>query len=96
MVLATMAISAFMNNTPVCAMMMPILTSWAANLGVGPAQLLMPLSFATMLGGTLTMIGSSTNLVAVSAADAWTLPEPAIRLPHMCICIYRCRRVDST
>ena len=81
MLAATMGISAFMNNTPVCAMMMPILTSWAANLGVGPAQLLMPLSFATMLGGTLTMIVSSTNLVAVSAADAWTLPEPAIRLP---------------
>ena len=70
MILAVMAISAFMNNTPVCAMMMPILTSWSAQLGVGPSALLMPLSFATMLGGTLTMIGSSTNLVAANAANA--------------------------
>ena len=68
MILATMAISAFMNNTPVCAMMMPILTSWAGTVGVAPSALLMPLSFATMLGGTLTMIGSSTNLVAANAA----------------------------
>jgi hypothetical protein len=68
MTLAVMAISAFMNNTPVCAMMMPILASWAGTVGVSPASLLMPLSFATMLGGTLTMIGSSTNLVAANAA----------------------------
>jgi di/tricarboxylate transporter len=69
MVLATMAISAFMNNTPVCAMMIPILTDWASTLGLGAGKLLMPLSFATMLGGTLTMIGSSTNLVAANAAS---------------------------
>lgn len=69
MLIATMAISAFMNNTPVCAMMMPILNSWGAGLGLNSQSLLMPLSFATMLGGTLTMIGSSTNLVAANAAN---------------------------
>jgi di/tricarboxylate transporter len=68
MLLAVMAISAFMNNTPVCAMMMPLLNSYAASLGVSSSAFLMPLSFATMLGGTLTMIGSSTNLVAANAA----------------------------
>uniref|UniRef100_A0A7S2MJP7 Citrate transporter-like domain-containing protein n=1 Tax=Haptolina brevifila TaxID=156173 RepID=A0A7S2MJP7_9EUKA len=64
-----MAISAFMNNTPVCAMMIPIVNSWGASLGFGAQSLQMPLSFATMLGGTLTMIGSSTNLVAANAAN---------------------------
>ena len=68
MTVAVMAISAFMNNTPVCAMMIPILNEWAATVGVTPGSLLMPLSFATMLGGTLTMIGSSTNLVAANVA----------------------------
>ena len=72
MTLAVMAISAFMNNTPVCAMMMPILSQWATTVGATPGALLMPLSFATMLGGTLTMIGSSTNLVAANAAAAYS------------------------
>ena len=67
MIIAVMCISAFMNNTPVCAMMIPILAQWGAGLGIPQSSLLMPLSFATMLGGTLTMIGSSTNLVAANA-----------------------------
>ena len=69
MLLPVLALSAFMNNTPVCAMMMPIVTEWAASLGVPQSQLLMPLSFATLLGGTLTLIGSSTNLVAAGVAS---------------------------
>jgi len=70
MILAVLTLSAFMNNTPVCAMMLPILKQWAGTVGVTQSSLLMPLSFATMLGGTLTMIGSSTNLVAAKAAEA--------------------------
>jgi len=50
-------------------MMIPILNSWGAGLGLSPQSLQMPLSFATMLGGTLTMIGSSTNIVAANAAN---------------------------
>eukprot|EP00308_Calcidiscus_leptoporus_P016771 CAMPEP_0119360758 /NCGR_PEP_ID=MMETSP1334-20130426/8265_1 /TAXON_ID=127549 /ORGANISM="Calcidiscus leptoporus, Strain RCC1130" /LENGTH=379 /DNA_ID=CAMNT_0007375647 /DNA_START=7 /DNA_END=1146 /DNA_ORIENTATION=+ len=69
MMLPVLAISAFLNNTPVCAMMMPILMEWGAARGVSSKQLLMPLSFATMLGGTITLIGSSTNLVAAGAAS---------------------------
>jgi len=68
MLVATMGISAFMNNTPVCAMMMPILAQWCQSLGLPQSGMLMPLSFATMLGGTITLIGSSTNLVARTAA----------------------------
>mmetsp|Transcript_6805 Transcript_6805/g.20184 ORF Transcript_6805/g.20184 Transcript_6805/m.20184 type:complete len:481 (-) Transcript_6805:151-1593(-) len=70
LVLPTMLLSAVLNNTPVCAMLMPVARSWAASLSpaVAPKQLMMPLSFATMLGGTITLIGSSTNLVAAEAA----------------------------
>merc|ERR1719238_1640447 len=68
MLVPTIVISAFMNNTPVCAMMMPIVLDWARSLNVPAPSLLMPLSFATMLGGTLSLIESSTNIVAAGAA----------------------------
>ena len=67
LLLPILGISALMNNTPVCAMMIPIVQQWGASLGFPAAQTLMPVSFATMLGGTLTLIGSSTNLVAANA-----------------------------
>ncbi|KAL7547056.1 hypothetical protein ACHAWF_010378 [Thalassiosira exigua] len=56
-------VSAFLNNTPVVVIMIPILQKWGKNIGVSPAQLLVPLSFASILGGTCTLIGTSTNLV---------------------------------
>lgn len=56
-------LSAFINNTPVVAMLMPAVSDWGRRLGLAPSRLLMPLSFATMLGGTCTLIGTSTNLV---------------------------------
>jgi di/tricarboxylate transporter len=56
-------VSAFMNNTPVVAIMIPITQRWAKSIGVSRQQLLIPLSFASILGGTCTLIGTSTNLV---------------------------------
>ena len=56
-------VSAFLNNTPVVAVMIPIVQRWGKNIGVSPQQLLIPLSFASILGGTCTLIGTSTNLV---------------------------------
>ncbi|MFN8641315.1 MAG: SLC13 family permease [Candidatus Binatia bacterium] len=61
--------SAFLNNTPVVAMMLPIVQDWAKRIGVSPAKLLMPLSWATILGGTITIIGTSTNLVVTGLAS---------------------------
>jgi di/tricarboxylate transporter len=57
------ALSAFLNNTPIVAVMIPLTLRWAKNIGVPRQQLLMPLSYATILGGTCTLVGTSTNLV---------------------------------
>lgn len=55
--------SAFLNNTPVVAMFVPVLVSWSRKHRISPSKVLMPLSFLTILGGTCTLIGTSTNLV---------------------------------
>ena len=54
--------SAFMNNTPIVAMYLPIVHDWARKLRLSPSRLFMPLSFAAVLGGSCTLIGTSTNL----------------------------------
>jgi di/tricarboxylate transporter len=56
-------ISAFINNTPVVAMFVPVVLDWCRKRGVSPSRLLMPLSYLAIMGGTCTLIGTSTNLV---------------------------------
>ncbi len=56
-------LSAFLNNTPVVAMFVPIVLEWCRQRNVSPSRVLMPLSFLTILGGTCSLIGTSTNLV---------------------------------
>ena len=63
------AASAFLNNTPIMAMLIPQVTAWADRRRISVSQLLMPLSFATILGGTLTVIGTSTNLVVAGKME---------------------------
>lgn len=55
--------SAFMNNTPVVAVMIPIFMQVAGRLGTPPSRYLMPLSYFTILGGMITLIGTSTNIL---------------------------------
>ena len=64
---ATVA-SAFINDTPVVVMFLPIITTIAAGRGVAASKTLMPLSFAALLGGMTTLIGTSTNLLAAGVA----------------------------
>lgn len=61
--LGVASFSAFMNNTPVVAVMMPHVYKWGRSHKVSPSKLLMPLSFAAIIGGVITLIGTSTNLV---------------------------------
>ena len=56
-------ISAFLNNTPVVVIFAPTIKRWAEKYGVAATKLLIPLSYATILGGVCTLIGTSTNLV---------------------------------
>jgi di/tricarboxylate transporter len=56
-------LSAFLNNTPIVVVMIPVVLRWGKNIGVPRQQLLIPLSYATILGGTCTLVGTSTNLV---------------------------------
>jgi di/tricarboxylate transporter len=59
----TMVLSAFMNNTPLVAMLIPAVSDWARKLRMPVSKFLIPLSYAAILGGTCTLIGTSTNLV---------------------------------
>ncbi len=63
LVLPTASASAFLNNTPIVAMAAPDVADWADRNGVSASRLLMPLSYAAILGGVVTVIGTSTNLV---------------------------------
>lgn len=63
MMLIISAFSAFLNNTPLVAVMMPYVNSWCKRNNISPSKFLMPLSYAAILGGCATLIGTSTNLI---------------------------------
>ena len=58
-------LSAFINNTPVVAMYLPIVREWAKRVRISPSKLFIPLSFSSQLGGQLTLIGSASNLIVM-------------------------------
>jgi di/tricarboxylate transporter len=64
MVGAVGPVSAFVPNTPIVASLLPVVESWCQRRRISPSKVLLPLSFATVLGGTLTLLGSSVNLLA--------------------------------
>jgi di/tricarboxylate transporter len=57
------AASGFINNTPLVAIMLPYVLNWSKRYKIAPSKLLIPLSYATILGGCVTLIGTSTNLI---------------------------------
>jgi di/tricarboxylate transporter len=61
--------SAFLNNTPLVALLLPVVTAWCDKLGLAASKLLIPLSYAAILGGLCTLIGTSTNMLV---AGMWS------------------------
>ena len=57
------ALSAFLNNTPIVAMFMPVVDEWCRKMRLSPSKLFIPLSYASILGGVCTLVGTSSNLV---------------------------------
>ncbi|SEW26601.1 SLC13 family permease [Natrinema salifodinae] len=76
-VVATSPVSGFLNNTPVVALLVPVVTDVANRGNTSPSKLLIPLSYASQVGGMLTLIGTSTNILAsdVSARLGTQYPE---------------------
>jgi len=73
--LVVASVSAFLYDTPTILMLLPIVESWAGRAGVDPRLLLMPLNNAGLLGGAMTLLGTSANLVVVDLAKASPLVD---------------------
>ncbi|HQX46018.1 MAG TPA: SLC13 family permease [Steroidobacteraceae bacterium] len=75
MLALTAVFSAFMNNTPLVALMIPILTTVALRSGSSPSRTLMPMTFAAQIGGMGTPIGTSLNLLVIGTAVSLGVPQ---------------------
>lgn len=73
--LVVIPLSAFVNNTPVVVVMVPVLLGLARERGVPASRFFMPMSFASQMGGTLTLVGTSTNLVIAGLVLQLGLPR---------------------
>ena len=68
--LSASVLSAFLNNTPIVAMFIPRVQQWADRAGLASSKLLIPLSYAAIVGGMMTLIGTSTNIVVSGLLQA--------------------------
>ncbi len=81
LLLPVTTLSAFLNNTPVVAMFMPVVDEICKKSNISPSKLFMPMAFAATFGGVCTMIGTSTNLVVAGLVAKAHLPDlPAIEM----------------
>jgi len=87
MFLPVAIVSAFINNSPIVVLMIPVLQRWSRNTGIDVGQLMLPMVYAVVLGGTCTFIGSSTNLVALGLLQQAN-PEAAAQTTIFSLGIY--------
>lgn len=86
--LGVTTVSAFVNNTPLVVVLMPIFMNLARQLNLSPSKVLIPLSYMTILGGTITLVGTSTNLVVDGVAQAKGLaPFGIFEIAGVGICV---------
>jgi len=74
MMVVTATLSGFINNTAAVAVFLPMVLKMSRDAGISPSRVLMPLSFAAMIGGTTTLIGTSTNILVNSVAMSYGKP----------------------
>jgi di/tricarboxylate transporter len=102
------AVSSFVNDTPVVVLMMPVLVAIAARTGTSPSRTLLPMNYAVLIGGMATTIGTSTNLLVVGIAEKLGLPAfglfdffhivaiaAAIALPYLWLVVPRLLPEDA-
>jgi di/tricarboxylate transporter len=70
LMLTTASMSAFLNNTPIVAMLIPRVQAWCERTGVPASKVMIPLSYASIVGGMTTLIGTSTNLLVAGLMEA--------------------------
>ncbi len=73
MILGVAFISAFINNTPVVVIFMPVLLSLSRKMNIPASKLLIPLSYASIFGGTCTLMGTSTNILISGIAETYDM-----------------------
>ncbi len=76
MTLGVSGLSSFLNNTPIVALFLPYVYQWSKRHNISPSKLLIPLSFAAIVGGMMTVIGTSTNLVLNGLIVSKNMPTP--------------------
>ena len=79
LMIPVMAMSGFLNNTPVVGMFIPVVGDWSRKLGISSSKLMIPLSYAAIFGGACTLIGTSTNLV-INGLLVSTTDNPGLKL----------------
>lgn len=89
LMLPVIGLSAFLNNTPVVAMFIPVINDWSRKLQISPSKLMIPLSYAAIFGGICTLIGTSTNLVVNGLLIAQT-DYPSLSLFSMTLVSLPC------
>lgn len=82
--LASGILSGFVNNTPLCAMLMPVIVTWSLRRGVDPNMFLLPLAYSCSVGGGITKIGSPPNMIAAAKLNDMGISINFIELGIAC------------